>query len=265
MKHHILFLVILILSNKVFSNNSNGSFSVEANLQQEYDVFLLIGQSNMAGRGALVEGDYSPIEGVFLLTSDNTIEPASNPLNKYSSIRKDLSLQQMCPGYGFSKKIYAATGRKVLLVVNARGGSTIEEWAKDNPNKNYYSEAVRRAKEAMKFGRLVAILWHQGEGNSDNPQDYLTNLSVFVNNLRTDLEAQNVPFVAGEIANWWNPQASKFNPVIREISKYIPYSDYISVEGTSSATNESDPHFNREGQIIIGERYAQKVLFMCYR
>jgi len=250
MRHIFLFLILATLSTVVCS--------------QEYDLFLLIGQSNMAGRGAMAIGDSSVIEGVYLLTLENTIEPATNPLNKYSSIRKDISMQQMSPGYGFARKIYAETGRKVLLVVNARGGSTIEEWTKDNPEKNYYSEAIRRTKSAMKFGRLVAILWHQGEGNSDNPGDYLTKLNSFVSNLRNDLGVKELPFIAGEIAPWWNPQASKFNPVIREISKTIPCSDYISAEGTKTATNESDPHFNRESQIILGERYAQKVLKMCY-
>ncbi|MFA5848807.1 MAG: sialate O-acetylesterase [Bacteroidales bacterium] len=250
MRHIFLFLILTTLSTVVYS--------------QEYDLFLLIGQSNMAGRGAMAMGDSSVIEGVYLLTPENSIEPATNPLNKYSSIRKDISMQQMSPGYGFARTIYAVSGRKVLLVVNARGGSTIEEWTKDNPEKNYYSEAIRRTKSAMKFGRLVAILWHQGEGNSDNPGDYLTKLNSFVSNLRNDLGVKELPFIAGEIAPWWNPQASKFNPVIREISKTIPYSDYVSAEGTKTATNESDPHFNRESQIILGERYAQKVLKMCY-
>ncbi len=230
---------------------------------QEYDIYLLIGQSNMAGRGVMEPGDSSVIEGVFLLTPGNTPEPARNPLNKYSTIRKDISMQQICPGDGFSRKIHAATNRKVLHVVNARGGSSIEEWSKDNTHKNYYSEAVRRTKAAMQMGRLVAILWHQGEANSDNPEGYMAKLSSFVNDLREDLGMKSVPFIAGELAPWWNPGATKFNPVIREISKYIPFSDYISAEGTKTATDASDPHFDRASQIILGERYAQKVLQMC--
>ena len=32
--------------------------------------------------------------------------------------------------------------------------------------KQLYAEAVRRAKEGLKYGKLKGVLWHQGEGNS---------------------------------------------------------------------------------------------------
>ncbi len=242
----------------------SGYTCVNGNCQESYDVFLMIGQSNMAGRGALTEGDYNLIQGVYLLNQEDIPEPAANPLNKYSTIRKDISMQQMSPAYGFAVKLQKETGRKILLVVNARGGSVIEEWSKDNPDKNYYSEAVRRAKAACKFGVLKAIIWHQGEGNSEDPKDYLSKLSLFVSNLREDFGNNQLPFIAGEIARWWEPNASNFNPVIQSISTVIPYTDYITVEGTKSETDLKDPHFNRESQIIIGERYARKALLMCY-
>ncbi|MDP3451437.1 MAG: sialate O-acetylesterase [Bacteroidales bacterium] len=239
-------------------------FAWNAYSQTEYDVFLLIGQSNMAGRGLLEEGDYSIVEGVYLLNPENNAEPASNPFNKYSTIRKELAMQQLSPAYSFGKRVYEKIGRKVLLVVNARGGTTIEEWSKDNPSKNYYSQAIERTKAALKMGRLVAIVWHQGEGNSEDPGDYLTKLSKFVKDLREDLNCGDIPFIAGEIAPWWLPYATNFNPVIGQISNVIPNSAYISAQGTKSVSNERDPHFDRESQIILGERYASKVLQMCY-
>ena len=85
--------------------------------RSKYDVFLLIGQSNMAGRGKLLEADtLKDIKGVWLLNSEGKPEPARNPLNKYSSIRKSYKMQQMSPGYSFATKVHKATGRKLLLV-----------------------------------------------------------------------------------------------------------------------------------------------------
>ena len=240
-------------------------FACNAYSQTEYDVFLLIGQSNMAGRGVLLESDYSTVPGVYLLNLDNCPEPASNPFNKYSTIRKDLAMQQMSPAYSFGKTIFEKTSRKILLVVNARGGSTIEEWSKENPEKNYYSQAVIRTKAALKMGRLVAIIWHQGEGNSEEPGDYLTKLSAFVKDLREDIGSGDVPFIAGEIAPWWLPYATNFNPVINRVSEVISNSACISAEGTKTVSNEKDPHFDRESQLLLGERYAAMVLKMCYR
>lgn len=230
------------------------------NSENKYDIYLLIGQSNMAGRGAMIPEDRDTIEGVYILNHLDIPEPATNPINKYSTIRKDISMQQISMGFSFAKQMHKKTGRKILLVVNARGGSTIEEWDKDNKVKSYYSEAVRRTKAAMVFGKIRAILWHQGEQNSEKPGDYLSKLKKFVSDIRADLNSPNVPFIAGEIAHWWQPNASKFNPIINRISLTIPYSDCVSTKGAKSETDLTDPHFNRESQILIGKRYARKVL-----
>ena len=229
----------------------------------EYDVFLLIGQSNMAGRGTMTVADQEVFDpNVFLLNASGEPEGAKNPLNAYSTIRKDLSMQGINPGFSFSKKIAAQTGRKILLVVNARGGTALYEWKPDS-SKGYYNEAVKRTRQALKYGKLVGILWHQGESNSSNPAGYLESLKTIVDKLRNDLNAPDAPFIAGEIAQWQS-NASKFNPVIQGIREVISNSDYVSSVGCTPWKDESDPHFSRDGQILLGERYADKILEYCY-
>ena len=242
----------------------------------EYDVYLLIGQSNMAGRGTMIAGDEKPIEGVYLLDTEGNVVPATNPLNQYSTIRKEMKHQQINPGFSFSQEIYKATGRKVLLVVNARGGSNISEWAKgktttfdytdasgkkSSVSLSFLSEAIRRTKQATAYGPLKAILWHQGESNSSSPSGYMDKLTELVSNLRAELGA--VPFIAGEIAPW-HKNKDKFNPIINTISTVIPNSDCVSSEGCNMLLAENDPHFGRDGQILLGQRYAEKVLKMVY-
>lgn len=232
----------------------------------EYDVYLLIGQSNMAGRGRLLEADtLQDIKGVWLLNDEDKPEPARNPLNKYSTIRKVYKMQQMSPGYGFSTKVHKRTGRNILLVHNARGGTRVSWWLPDSDyaDPNYYSEAVRRTKEAMKYGKLRAILWHQGCGDNGKQSRplYMERLAKLAENLRRDLNAPDVPFIAGELAYW---RYTEMNKIIRTISEHIPNSAYVSAEGCDMLKDESDPHFGREGQLLIGERYADKVLSMVY-
>ena len=80
-----------------------GIFNVSAQ-EKEYDVFLLIGQSNMAGRGYMIEGDEEVIhKNVCILDSEGNVVPATNPLNQYSSIRKDMSMQRISPAFGFAQ------------------------------------------------------------------------------------------------------------------------------------------------------------------
>jgi hypothetical protein len=227
-----------------------------------YDIYLLIGQSNMAGRGTMIEGDQNVFsDKVFLLDSEGKAVPATNPLNQYSTIRKDMKMQQIGPGFSFSKKIAEKTGRKILLVVNAKGGTKIEEWA---VGTTFYNDAVSRTKEAIALGgQLKGVLWHQGCANSGKPDNYLSDLKVIVESLRKDLNAPKLPFIAGELA-YWRKSSPKFNKIIRTISDVIPHTDYVSAEGCSMLKDETDPHFSREGQILLGERYAEKVMKMCY-
>ena len=64
-------------------------------------VFLMIGQSNMAGRAPLEDGDEKPIKGVLLLDDEGKWIAANNPLNRFATDRKNLSMQRIGPGFGF--------------------------------------------------------------------------------------------------------------------------------------------------------------------
>lgn len=234
-----------------------GNLTGNTAIKEDYDIYLLIGQSNMAGRGYMLEADtLNFIDGVWLLNSDGVPEKAKSPFNKYSSIRKELKMQNIGPGESFSKEIHRRTKKKILLVVNARGGSSIKSWlpsAKDG----YFDEAVRRTKQALDYGTLKAVLWHQGESNSGNPSNYLNDLKLMVEELRKRLNVPNVPFVAGEIAPW-HPNRNKFNTVIHNIKDSIYNSDWVSSEGCAPRTDFKDPHFSRDGQMLLGFRYAEK-------
>lgn len=247
----------------------------------EYDVYLLIGQSNMAGRGELLEEDYAEIPNVYLLDSEGNPVPAKNPMNIYSTIRKADNQQLMGPGASFASTITAQTDRKVLLVVNARGGSAIAEWSKGTTTSikvgnataatslSFYSEAVRRTQQAMGYGALKGILWHQGCSDQSNTS-YMTLVSALAKNLRNDLGA-DVPFIVGQLGDWRSSSVN-FNTNIKNISNYLIYSDWVSSQGgvpivtaeSNGQPDTTDPHFNRASQITMGKRYAQKILKMVY-
>lgn len=247
----------------------------------EYDVFLLIGQSNMAGRASLSDTDKEPIDGVFLLDADGTVVAASQPLNRFSSIRKRLSMQKMNIGGSFARDISTATGRKVLLVVNARGGTSVRLWQRDSecltakagqddlwtdgePIPAFFDEAVRRTKQAMRYGSLKGILWHQGEADACGSAAplWLDKVAAMVEGLRAELGVgSEVPFIAGEtLQNFKN--AYIINPVIDRIASKVPGSDFVSSEGCES--NSDNLHFSSQGVTVMGHRYACKILEMVY-
>lgn len=214
------------------------------------EVYLLIGQSNMAGRAPFTEEEAGAIPGCFLLNGKDKWEPAKNPLNVHSTIRKGLGMQKMGPGYGFSlRMLEKQKGLTLGLVVNARGGSSIEEWAK---GKKFYAEAVRRTKEAQKSGNLKGILWHQGESNEKNPGEYLGQLKALVENLRKDLEAPDLPFVAGQVNN-----LKPINDEIAKLPQTVPHTAFVSSEGLKAMDRW---HFDHDSMMLLGERYADEML-----
>ena len=147
------------------------------------DVYLFLGQSNMSGFGGeMIEGDDEPIPNVYLLDNNGELRPAAAPMNFFSSVRKRMALQKVNPAFQFSKVMSEKSKNPVVIVCNARGGTSMSEWQKkalpiyfgepgDDPwlwgfGAQLYGEAVRRCKEAMKYGELKAILWHQGCSDS---------------------------------------------------------------------------------------------------
>lgn len=78
----------------------------------------------MCGRGYMDEskGDLKPVDNTFLLTPALKWEIASNPFNKYSSVRNDISVQQISPSYGFAHYLSRHIHSKIGMIVNGRGG-----------------------------------------------------------------------------------------------------------------------------------------------
>lgn len=213
------------------------------------EVYLLIGQSNMAGRAAIPEDAKVSLERCLMLDEKGQWIPARNPLNEFSTVRKEMSMQKLGPGYSFAKRMAAADPKAIIgLVVNARGGTSIEEWAK---GQKLYEEAIRRAKVALASGQLKGILWHQGEGNAGDAK-YLEKLKTLVSHLRSDLDASEVPFVCGEILG-----KHLVNDQLRAAEKEIPQCVCVSAEGMTSFDNL---HFDTESAIKLGERYAEAML-----
>lgn len=225
--------------------------------KEDHHVYLLIGQSNMAGRAPFNEEEAALMERCFLLNDEGNWVLAANPLNRFSTIRKDISMQRMNPGYGFSKTILQANKDISLgLVVNAKGGTKIEQWEKGT---DFYRDAVKRALAAKETGTLKGILWHQGEGNSKNPEGYMDKLSQLVSDLRQDLGVPNLPFVAGQIYTHpeIKPHTKQINDMLAGIADEIPFTAYVSSDGL---TVYDSSHFDTPSMKLLGKRYAEAIV-----
>ncbi|ALJ05485.1 hypothetical protein APS56_10305 [Pseudalgibacter alginicilyticus] len=241
------------------------------------DVYLVIGQSNAAGRGAIEAQDMVALSGVDLYNgttweaaqNTNAIHPdketSDGGLNRYSTVRNTNQPQGLNFSYTFGRMLHDVTGNQIGLVVNAIGGSKIQEWEKGAP-EGYYEEAISRINAALDLNgsTLKGILWHQGEANR-SLSSYLTQLENLIFNLRTDLEMPNLPVIVGQISKQ-RTDNENFNTNIKKITDYtdaayIPFTDYVTTDGLQTLDRT---HFNSNGQRVLGYRYAAKALKMIY-
>ena len=125
-------------------------------------LFLLAGQSNMAGRGTVNAPDRLEHPRVLMLNRSREWIPAAEPMHF------DKAIAGVGPGRAFGLAIAEADGASAIgLIPAAVGGSPIASWepgALDGPTATHpCDDAIARARAAMTSGTLEGILWHQGE------------------------------------------------------------------------------------------------------
>ena len=124
-------------------------------------IFLLVGQSNMAGRGTVEAEDRVGDQHVLMLDRNGQWVPAVEPMHF------DKATAGVGPGRAFGIALARHdTTRLIGLVPAAVGGTSIVWWepgAEDPATKTHpYDDAIRRARIAMQEGELAGIIWHQG-------------------------------------------------------------------------------------------------------
>src|SRR5687768_7689071 len=135
-----------------------------AELDPNFHLYLLIGQSNMAGRGVLDAESKEAHPQVLMLTKDLRWELATDP------VHFDKPIAGVGPAITFGKAMVEANPAvKIGLVPCAMGGSKIEKWA---PGTTNHAAMLKRMRAALKSGVLKGILWHQGEANLTDFSQY---------------------------------------------------------------------------------------------
>ncbi|GAB2989443.1 hypothetical protein GCM10027284_02470 [Cyclobacterium sediminis] len=229
------------------------TFILQAQEIDSLDIYLAIGQSNMAGRAEIIADLEAPIEDVFLFTGKEWL-PATNPLNLYSTVRKVVSMQRLSPAYGFARKMHDYNqDKKIGLVVNAKGGSVIDEWM---PGTLFFSEIISRARLAAESGKIKGIIWHQGEGDVKEADQYLGKISHLITALRDSLHLPDLPFVAGQLSED-KISRKALNDTLLSLPKLMPHTGLALSFGT---TTFDSTHFDSPSQVLLGERYADQMI-----
>ena len=224
-------------------------------LRADMDLYLLIGQSNMAGRGVLTVANRVSADRIFKLDAKGQWQRAEEPIH----------FDRKSAGAGLSASFARAIAdrdkdAKIGLIPCAVGGTRIDRWVEGG---DLWSNAVARTRIALKSGKLRGILWHQGESDATvkRAPKWGAKFESIVKSLRR--EFGEVPFVAGELGryleNYRNREGAGL--VWQEINSQLhglegKIKDYRVVSSDGLAPNRDKLHFNTESLRIFGVRYA---------
>ncbi|MBD3384036.1 sialate O-acetylesterase [candidate division KSB1 bacterium] len=263
MKLKSTFIFVFTISLLLCCGSKNGEYLPGSIEKENFHLYLLIGQSNMAGRGEVAAVDTIPHPRVYALNRDNQWVPAQDP------VHFDKPIAGVGPGLPFGKRMAELNpGIVIGLIPCAKGGSKIHHWRTgvyhDSTYSYPYDEMLERTRSVLDDGILKGVLWHQGEGNSLNKEyaeDYEEKLIAFVEQLRKDLKHPELPFIAAELGVFLPERFSQRRTVtdaIRNLPRRLRNTAVVSSKGLTAKGDSI--HFNSASARLLGERYAE---MMC--
>jgi len=218
-------------------------------------VYLLLGQSNMAGRGA---PDSAPGEAnprILSLSPEGVWVPARDPLHvKIGRVEPGVG-----PGLSFAETLLQdEPTASIGLVPCAVGGSPLKRWTKDG---DLYEQALARAQTASATGTLEGVLWHQGETDSDKKdaaESYEARLTRMFADLRHDLGRPDLPIVVGQlgefVAKEKHPHVDTVRAALARIPASVPRTGFADSAGLGHKGDAL--HFDTIAARELGKRYA---------
>jgi len=213
----------------------------------DLQLFLLIGQSNMAGRGKVTPADQQTNPRIFMLNRECAWVPAKDPVH---FDKPKVAGVGLCSEFA---RCMAASAPEctIGLVPCALGGTSLDQW---KPGSDLYTNAVARMRIALKNGHLAGILWHQGEADSAEAKvaTYPVRFAAMIESLRKDLDAKDVPVMVGELGHFRSSSAP-FNAMLPNVSATVPACAIISAADLGHGGDKL--HFSADALRLFGKRY----------
>lgn len=242
-----------------------GDESVVIPSKEKFHVFLLAGQSNMAGRGEVTSEDKTTHPRVLSLSREGKWVPAVDPLHW------DKEFAGVGPGKSFALELVKKDQDITIgLVPAACGGSPISRWEPGeyhDQTKSYpWDDAITRTRLALEDGTLKGILWLQGEsdGTSERAPLYKEKLRSLIQRFRIELNAEEIPFIIGQLGQFPDKPWSEARKLVNDSHIEIANSsDKVSLVFSEGLTCKNDnTHFNAESMKEYGKRYAEAYMKM---
>lgn len=256
----LVFASVLFATKPACAFQTNSASRVPPN-REKFHLFVLAGQSNMAGRGKVAAKDTKVHARVLSLTKSGTWEPAVDPLHFDKPKIVGVGL-----GRTFAFQ-YANEhpGVTVGLIPCAVGGSPISSWTPGGfhaqTKLHPYDDALSRCKLAMQAGQIKGVLWHQGESDTkpELSATYGNNLQTVIEQFRLDTHTPDVPWIIGQLGQFadkpWTEERKQVDQAHQQLVTQVTNTVFVASTGLEHKGDKT--HFSAPYIREFGRRYYQ--------
>ena len=222
--------------------------------------FLMIGQSNMAGRGEFADVPVIRNRLCYMLRMGRW-QMMREPVNPDRDIFETRYHSGTSLAASFANEYAIDRGEEVGLIPCADGGTSIDEWM---PGTVLFDHAVFMTRLAMRSSSFSGIIWHQGENDCLSDEllySYKDKFKTLMSALRRELDAEELPLIIGEISEnisgAWGvaDRPAKMNKILRELADEVPVCRIASADGLTLKAD--GVHFDAKSLRVFGKRYYE--------
>lgn len=219
--------------------------------------FLMMGQSNMAGRGSF--DDVEPIVNPHTFMLRNGLwQRMTEPINCDRPIKMSGKMgvnSGIGPAASFADEYAKYYDEDIGLIPCAEGGSSLNDWRVDG---QLFLHAFYMAKLAMNTSELVGVIWHQGESDASKEataESYNERFLVIMNELRSRLGVK-LKIVVGELGHFFT-RAPYLEVVNKQLNLLGEMPDIACASSEGLEDRGDALHFNSPAQREFGKRYFE--------
>jgi hypothetical protein len=261
-------------------------------------VFLLGGQSNMAGLGGFPNdtpqpgyGADKPIPAPYdavqtdvkfwnysgaLLTNPWNSNGINNPDvgTKWVNLQNGFGWEpvEFGPEVSFGYTLHKLLPKDDIYLVKlgVNGSDLANSWNPNGTGGNYnlfklrVAAAIQNLTNDGKTPTIAGMIWMQGEGDAQsaaNANAYADNLKNLITHVRTDFNAPDMRFVVGRITTFYDSKPAGGNATVRaaEVSVGTTFPNTAWIN-TDDLERAYDAHYGTQGQIDLGIRFANAMV-----
>lgn len=246
--------IFIAIAGILSATNSLGSELVSKHA--ELPTFLLLGQSNMVGmrsEATALPAEMKSINPNALFFKNGAwvgVEPGNTEPKGYG------------PEISFSNSTAYQGSQIGIIKISAGDTSLAAAWNPSIPGQMYQStvDAIRSA-SATRPIRIVGVLWMQGESDGatvEMAQQYKSNLLSLISKLREDTSNPHLAFItARETAP---SSLYPYTEMVRQAQVSIDDENYRWFSCDDLPKVADGLHYDSQGQILLGQRFAQAVI-----